>query len=54
MQFAAPVAANGNQRQVGNLTETGFNPQALKQLINKFGAGLNELFCGNSTVKRFA
>ncbi|CNU13507.1 Uncharacterised protein [Salmonella enterica subsp. enterica serovar Bovismorbificans] len=30
MQFTASIAADGDQRQIGNLTETGLNPQALQ------------------------
>ncbi|MNI70373.1 hypothetical protein D3C73_1261840 [compost metagenome] len=53
MQFATAIAADGDQRQIGNLTETGFNPQALQQLVNKLGARFDQLLCGNTTVKGF-
>lgn len=51
MQFAASIAADGDQRQIGNLTETGLNPQALQQLVDKFGSGFNKLFSTNTAVK---
>ncbi len=54
MQFAASIAADGDQRQIGNLTETGLNPQALQQLVDKFGSGFNKLFSTNAAVKCLA
>ncbi|MNN86755.1 hypothetical protein D3C81_2042080 [compost metagenome] len=53
MQFTAPVAAHGDQRDVAYLTKTVLDPQALQQLIDKFGARFDELFRRNTLVKGF-
>jgi hypothetical protein len=54
MQFAAAIAADGDQRQSLIGPETVLDPQALQQLVDKFGARLNELLGGDAGVKRFA
>ena len=51
MQLAPAIAADGHQGQIGNLPESGVDPQSLQQLVDKFGAGFNQLLCGNPAVK---
>ncbi|SUX87267.1 Uncharacterised protein [Citrobacter koseri] len=51
MQLAPAIAADGHQGQIGNLPESGIDPQSLQQLVDKFGAGFNQLLCGNPLSK---
>jgi hypothetical protein len=48
MQLAAAIAPDGNQRDVADLPETVVDPQALQQLVDKFGARFNELLGRNA------
>ena len=54
MQFAAPVTADRDQRGVRSIAKARGNPQPLQELVDKFGAGFNQLFGGIAVVKRCA
>ena len=45
MQLTAAIAPDGNQRNIADLPKPVIDPQALQQLVDKFGARLNQLFC---------
>ncbi|MNO87368.1 hypothetical protein D3C76_787890 [compost metagenome] len=53
VQFTASVTADRNQCDVTDLAEAVIDPQALQQLIDKFGARFDKLFCRNAFVKGF-
>ena len=51
MQLTAAIASDGNQRNIADLSKSVIDPQALQQLVDKFGARLNQLFCRYARIK---
>ncbi len=54
MQLTAAIAPDGNQRNITDLPKPVIDPQALQQLVDKFGARFNELLGRHARVERAA